>query len=417
MRITSVRAFLLSYPFDKPIRLPFFGGERTIVKRDAMFIRVDTDTGLTGYAPGPGSERAREQVERIIAPFLEGHVLNDPDALRARFLQGPGAAPDLARTYCSVEIALFDLAGKAAGVPVSELIGGRVRDRIRLYGSAGMYMSPEEYAAEASAVAALGFTAYKMRPARGPEQDVEAVRLMRESAGPDLDLMVDAHAWWRMGDHNYSLETIERVALKMARYNIAWLEEPLPPEDHAAYLRLQEKDIVPLAAGEHEPSEASFLDLITSRAVDYVQMDVCCQGGYPLGRKLFAEIARQGLRFAFHSWGTALEVVAAAHLGICWPEAVVEWLEYPCYSSPGRAGMYPFPLAAEILRDPLPIDHGDLLVARAPGLGVTVDESVIERYPWIPGPWSYFRIDSPPETRAVPSDHSIPWQGGPGTPG
>ena len=74
---------------------------------------------------------------------------------------------------------------------------------------------------------------------------------------------------------------------------------------------------------------------------------------------------------------------------------VVEWLEYPCYSSPGRAGMYPFPLAAEILKDPLELDHGDLIVPRAPGLGVTVDESVIERYPWIPGPWSYFRTDAP----------------------
>ena len=117
-------------------------------------------------------------------------------------------------------------------------------------------------------------------------------------------------------------------------------------------------------------------------------MDVCCQGGYSLGRRLFAEIARQGLRFAFHSWGTALEVMAAAHLGICWPQMVVEWLEYPCYSTPGSAGMYPFPLAAEILTQPLEIERGDLIVPRTPGLGVTVDERVIERYPWIPGPWS-----------------------------
>jgi hypothetical protein len=73
--------------------------------------------------------------------------------------------------------------------------------------------------------------------------------------------------------------------------------------------------------------------------------------------------------------------------------------------------MYPFPLAAEILKDPLQIDHGDLIVSRAPGLGVTVDESVIERYPWIPGPWSLFRTDSPAETRAVISDHSIKWEG------
>jgi L-alanine-DL-glutamate epimerase-like enolase superfamily enzyme len=148
--------------------------------------------------------------------------------------------------------------------------------------------------------------------------------------------------------------------------------------------------------------------------VDYVQMDVCCQGGYSLGRRLFAEIARQGLTFAFHSWGTALEVAAAAQLGICWPQLVVEWLEYPCYSAPGRAGMYPFPLSAEILTQPLELEHGDLIVPRTPGLGVTVDERVIERYPWIPGPWSLFRTDSPAETRAVTSDHSVQWEAGAG---
>ena len=71
--------------------------------------------------------------------------------------------------------------------------------------------------------------------------------------------------------------------------------------------------------------------------------------------------------------------------------------------------MYPFPLAAEILQDPLQIEHGDLIVPRTPGLGVSVDESVVERYPWIPGPWSYFHIASPPETRAVMSDHSVQW--------
>jgi L-alanine-DL-glutamate epimerase-like enolase superfamily enzyme len=291
------------------------------------------------------------------------------------------------------------------------LLGGRVRERIRLYGSAGMYMPPEAYAAEAKAVAELGFTAYKMRPAMGPEQDMETVRLMRDAVGPDFDLMVDAHTWWRMGDRNYSVEMVEEIARNMAQYRIAWLEEPMPPDDHEAYLKLKEKDIVPLASGEHEPNEDRYLDLILTQAVDYVQMDVCCQGGYALGRRLFAEIARQGLRFAFHSWGTALEVVAAAHLGVCWPEIVVEWLEYPCYSTPSRAGMYPFPLAAEILKEPLEIDAGDLIVPHAPGLGVEVDERAMERYPWIPGPWSFFRIDSPRETRAVMSDHSVKWDG------
>jgi L-alanine-DL-glutamate epimerase-like enolase superfamily enzyme len=412
MKITSVRSFLLSYPFPEPVRLPFYGGERTLFKRDAMLIRVETDKGLVGYAPGPGSTSAHRAIGQTIAPFLEGRALADPDALRVLFLQGPGADASLAKVYGAVEIALYDLAGKARGVPVSELLGGRVRDSIRLYGSAGMYMAPEAYAAEASAIAGLGFRGYKMRPAAGPEPDLDAVRRMRRAVGPDFDLMVDAHTWWRMGDHGYSPDTLEQLAREMAAEHIAWLEEPLPPGDHAAYLALNQKDLVPLAAGEHEPNEERYLDLILTRAVEYVQMDVCCQGGYSLGRRLFAEIARQGLRFAFHSWGTALEVVAAAQLGICWPPAVVEWLEYPCYAAPGRAGMYPFPLAAEILTEPLELERGDLVVPRAPGLGVTVDERVIERYPWIPGPWSLFRTDSPAETRAVTGDHSVPWEAG-----
>lgn len=415
MKITRVQSYLMSYPFEEPIRLAFHGGERTLLKRDAMVIKVQTAEGMVGYAPGEGSEKTHNAIQTVIAPFLEGRVLADADALRVQFMKGPGADPvrgtELMKAYCSVEIALLDLVGKAHGVPLSELIGGRVRDRIRLYGSAGMYMDPDGYAREATAIAQLGFRAYKMRPARGPEADLETVKRMREAVGPDFELMVDAHSWWRMGDSSYSLKTVERLAEAMAEYNIAWLEEPLPPDDHESYLRLKELDLVPLASGEHEPNEERYLDLILTRAVDYIQMDVCCQGGLAMGRRLFADIAREELKFAFHSWGTVLEVVAAAHLGICWPETIVEWLEYPCYSTATLKSMYPFPLAAEILTDPLQIEHGQFIVPREPGLGVKVDERVIEKYPWIPGPWSYFRTDSPPETYAVTSDHSIKWEG------
>ena len=414
MKITRVQSYLMSYPFEKPIKLPFFGGERTLIKRDAMVVKVETDLGLVGFAPAEGSEKAHRAIVEIIAPFLEGRLLVENDALRVQFLMGPGADPargaELVKVYCSVEIALLDLLGKAHNVPASELVGGRVRDRIRLYGSAGMYMTPDGYAREASAIAALGFRAYKMRPAAGPEADLLTVRKMRGAVGPDFDLMVDAHSWWRMGDKSYSRETVEQLAEGMADEGITWLEEPLPPDDHEAYLRLKEKDIVPLAAGEHEPGEERYLDLILTHAVDYVQMDVCCQGGLAMARRLFGEIAQERLRFAFHSWGTALEVIAAAHLGICWPETTVEWLEYPCYSTATLQSMYPFPLAAEILADPLPIDHGELIVSREPGLGVTVDERCFEKYPWIPGPWSFFRTDSPARTLAVTSDHSIKWE-------
>lgn len=407
MKISRVEAFLLSYPFEEPIHLVYHGGERAIFKRDAMLIRVETDRGLVGYAPGQGSEAAKSVIDNVIAPFLRGHIVAEPDALRVLFFSQLSLDSEAAKAYGAVELALYDLLGKKLGVPVSELLGGRVRDRIRLYGSAGMYMPPEGYAREAKAIAALGFRAYKMRPGAGPEQDVEAVRRVRAAVGPDMDLMVDAHTWWRMGDRSYSPETVEQVAAELAKSNIAWLEEPLPPDDHDAYRRLQELDLVPLASGEHEPSEARYMDLIFTGCVDYVQMDIICQGGFTVGRRLFAEIAREGLKFAFHSWGTALEVVAAAQLGICWPDTVVEWLEYPIYSTPDTGSMYPFPLAAEILKQPLLIDNGDLVVPAGPGFGVEVDEGVIARYPWIPGPWSSFRIESPAETWNVSGDHSV----------
>jgi L-alanine-DL-glutamate epimerase-like enolase superfamily enzyme len=104
-----------------------------------------------------------------------------------------------------------------------------------------------------------------------------------------------------------------------------------------------------------------------------------------------------------------LVVLAAAHLGICREARVVEWLERPCYANFGKPGMYPFPLAEEILAEPLTLDHGSLVVPGGPGLGIDIDESVIERYPFKKGPWSFFKLDSPPETVAVTGDHSVKW--------
>lgn len=394
----------MSFPFAEPIQLAYHGGDRRIVKRDAMLIRVETSNGLVGYAPGSATEAVRDLVATVIAPYLIGQTVADPDALRVRFASDD---PQAIKAYTMVEVALYDLVGKHRGLPLSELLGGRVRDHIRLYASAGMYQSPESYAEEAAGIQKLGFTAYKMRPGLGPLEDVRAVELMRKATGPTFDLMVDAHTWWRMGDHSYSEQTVTEVAEQMAAHEIFWLEEPLMPDKHEAYARLKAPGIVPIAGGEHEPDEAGFADLMSQGCVDYVQLDLLCQGGYSLARRVFAEVARQNLRFAFHSWGTDLELITAAQLGVCWPEDVVEWLEYPVYTTPETKSMYRFDLAREILKTPLDIERGELMVNRAPGLGVDVNESVITRYPWIPGPWSYFSLHSPAETFAVVGDHSI----------
>jgi L-alanine-DL-glutamate epimerase-like enolase superfamily enzyme len=401
MKISRVQAHLLSYPLPQPLKLTYHGGERSITKRDAMLIRVETDNGLIGYAPGEATENAKRSIDSAIGPFLETRVLSDPDVLRVHFSEGPGRDIELQRLYCAVEIALYDLVGKAKGVPVSELLGGRTRDHIRLYGSAGMYMAPEEYAQEAHAISELGFRAYKMRAGIGPEKDLETLQRMREAVGPDFDLMVDAHTWWRMGDRNYPQSAIDKLAEECGAYNVAWLEDPLPPTDREGYQRLKELDFVTVAAGVHEPDEPGYLDLISTGCVDCVQMDLVSQGGYPTTRRLLTEISRAGLKFAFHIWGTALDVVAAAQLGVCWPDQLCEWLEYPCYSSASRAGMYPFPLAAEVLKQPLQLDHGELIVPNGPGLGVEIDETVIERYPWSPGEWQFLGMESLREALAT----------------
>lgn len=403
MKITEVQSFLMSYALPEPMRMPFWGGERTIIKRDAMLIRVKTDSGLIGYAPGPAHKRAQREIHSIVRSFLLG---KDPRRWNEFKFSGD---LEITKTYRAVEIALMDLAARYEGCPLSEIIGGRKRDRIKLYGSAGMYMPPEGYAKEADIIAKMGFTAYKMRPALGPDDDLKTVELMRKTVGPNIGLMIDAHSWWRMGDKSYSVETVTDLAREIAKFNPTWLEEPLPPENHDAYRALRAKKILPIATGEHEQEEQGFYDLIDNGAADYIQMDVCCQGGFAMGRRIFAAVQRKNLRFAFHSWGTALEVLAAAHLGICWPADVVEWLEYPIYAKPNRPVMYPWPLAEEILREPFDIDHGDLIVSKSPGLGIEIDERVIEKYPFIPGPWSFFRIDSPLETVAVTGDHSVKW--------
>src|SRR5215831_18122843 len=108
MRIANVRAFLLSYPLPEPLVLSYYGGERTIIKRDAMFVRAETDAGVVGYGPGVGTPAVQKATKDVIAPFLAGRALADPDALRVHFLEGPGRDPFLAKTYCAIEIALYD---------------------------------------------------------------------------------------------------------------------------------------------------------------------------------------------------------------------------------------------------------------------------------------------------------------------
>src|SRR5436305_1756326 len=128
MKIIEVHAFLMSYPMPTEIALPFWGGVRTILKRDAMLIKISTDVGLTGYAPGPAFERANDEINTVIRRFLTG---KDPLNWKSFGFSGDS---EIMKTYHAVEVALLDLVGKYERCSISELMGGRVRSQIKLYG-------------------------------------------------------------------------------------------------------------------------------------------------------------------------------------------------------------------------------------------------------------------------------------------
>jgi L-alanine-DL-glutamate epimerase-like enolase superfamily enzyme len=259
-----------------------------------------------------------------------------------------------------------------------------------------MYKGPAACAREAKVVKGMGFNAYKMRLAGGMQQDIEAVRAVRQAVGADFHIMVEAHSWWQLGDRSYPPDSVARIATEMGYYNVTWLEDPLPPEDRTAYRQLADMRLVPLAAGERERDLSDLLSLAEGEAVDCIHTNAISQGGYQGCRRIIEVAAKHGKQFAIHCMGTRLETAIEVHLGVCYPKETVGWLEYPLFQEDGRTFTYSFPLASEILKEPLDIKNGVLLAPWGQGLGVEVNEAVVERYPYIPGPWSVMRLTTEP---------------------
>ena len=409
MKISGLQAVLLSCPMPDPVELPFHGGKRTIYKRDALYVKVTTEGGLSGYGPGAASEATAKLVNQCFPEILLGREVGDPAGFLSDALEKLGDHALAAAG--AVEVALYDLWGRAEGCSVTNFLGGRKQDTVRCYGSAGMYQTAEQYAEEAAAVCEGGYKAYKYRPALGPDEDMRTVQLMREAIGPEVGICMDAHAWWRMGDHSYGAATTEEVAHAVSDLGVTWLEEPLPVEDRDSYAELRKKQIVPVAAGEHEHDVEGFRKLIEGGCVDFAQADVSHHGGFSGLTQVMQICEREEVAFAFHNWGTALETVCDALVGACFPRSTAAWLEYPQYAHRDSRVMYPYPLSDELVPDaPIPV-AGELSLPDGPGLGITVNEAMMDKYPYRPGPWSIFELESPPTKLALSGDHALPWAG------
>ena len=414
MQITKVSGYALSSPIDPPQVRRFHGGVRRLIKRDVVLVVVETAGGGRGIATaGASSSAMREYFEGdsqgTFADVVDGTVAS---ALEGESVETVADAHELLRktdlsdrlcleAISAVDVALYDLRGREAGVPIYELLAEEYgTDPIReipLYASAGMYMEPEEYVKQARALRDLGFFGYKYRPGIGPAGDRRTIELLAEIAG-EMEIMLDVHTWWKVRD-GYDRETVRELVSFAAEHGCYWVEEPVAPDDHAGYVDLAATG-APLAGGESEPTPEALVDLGRTGAVKFLQGDVRHHCGYTGCRPAVEFCHGSDVEFIPHNFGTWVGLLANAHLVAAAPG--VSLLEYPVFEGDPLLnagdhpdpGMYPFPLAFDILDGEPSVTNGRLTVPGGPGLGIDVNLGVTEKYPFEDGPWTEFQYKS-----------------------
>lgn len=371
LKITSVTTYRLLHRLKRP-----FGVSVSVplsTTRSALLVKIETDAGLVGWGETGVISGARGTIDDQLAPLLKGQ---NPLSYRQlwRTLWGANFGNGLA--VGAVDMALNDLRGKALGLPVADLFGGRMRNHVPVYGSTMNYMDGEEpedlFPREAAARADEGFQALKMRLGRySVAREAKIAAAVREAVGPDVRLMVD-------GNGAYTLRSAVQMGRVLDELNFEFFEEPLPQSPrYAGYPELREKLPLPLAGGEVADSRIAAWDLIRRRAVDIIQPDAALCGG--IGEALFiSELAAlSGIRCIPHCWGGAISLAASVQLLSLLPE--------PHWGRPTDTPMLEFDLSenpwrTEIVQQPLQVIEGKVAVPVTPGLGIEVNEDVVRRY-------------------------------------
>jgi L-alanine-DL-glutamate epimerase-like enolase superfamily enzyme len=363
MRIDDVEVINLRFEYPPGAGFRYAGGQ--VTARVTSLIRITTDSGLVGI----GAAYSHPDLVRVIVEGnLRAHVVGrDPadidgiwDLLYGltRWYGRKGAAMT---AIGGIDIALWDLRGKAMKTPVWRLLGA-TRGAAEAYASALFWHDDTaELEREAARHRQRGFRRVKMRVGRSWDYDTEAVAAAKRGVGGDGLVHVD-------GSHRYDDETAVRYGAVLADLGAAWFEEPFPPEDLDRYVALRPRLRVPLAAGENEFGVQGFRELIRAGAIDVVQADASRTGGISEVLRI-AELARAAnLRVAPHTWSDAVAVTANAH--------VVAALEHGLTVEVDQTGS---PFIEELLTEPLRIEDGSLALSDAPGLGIELDPAALAR--------------------------------------
>jgi D-galactarolactone cycloisomerase len=373
-RITRVRSRVLDLPLPDDF-MPAWG--RNEIQRSFFMtvVEVETEGGITGVAGAEARSEAAIAIDRFVTPYLIGRDAAAPEQLTAILKDCEILGPPM---YC-IEIALWDIAGKAAGLPVYKMWGAAA-DRVPVYCATGEVRAPERRVEDCHRILDDGFKAVKLRfHSDDPRDDIRVVEAVRREFGDRLAILVDANqaglAPGFGGHRQWTFRVAIEVAIELERLGVSWLEEPLPRHDYAGLRRLRDRlGTLQLAGGENNHGIHEFKLLIDQGCYDILQPDaVLSEGIYQL-RKVAALAEAAGLHVAPHTWTHGIGLLANLHLAASIPNH--SWFEFP-HEPPG----WPASALSQMLAMKPWIDaDGCLAVPDRPGFGFELDEELIERY-------------------------------------
>ena len=379
MKVTDLQAYLLSAPLVEPVRTPLAIGEWICHKFDYLVVRIHTDQGISGHAAGTPSANLAQLINRN----LKSAVVNvDPvkiESLRKKILRRP-QFPGLAQAFGLVEAALIDLQGKIEGRSASELLGNSQTAVVPLLPRSLLFLDSSQCVEEALSMSEQGFGSYRFRLGLGWERDTETLHRLRQVLPGGCRLVADAQAWWQLGNTAYAEAEYEAWLRHLAQHAPLWLAEPFRAGDLQARHRIVTAKAVPIASGEYERDSES-LQALGESGVDILQVNVMQLGGLVSSKPLLHSLAAQGKQFVLTGATTPLEVVALAHLATGFSEKSCLGVDWPCFATAGKTSLF----AAELLKQPLPIENGCLTAPGGLGFGVEVNEAVLHRFPWKSG--------------------------------
>jgi D-galactarolactone cycloisomerase len=365
VRIRDIQTTTLRFEYPEGRGFDFAGGYCSA--RVSTLVRVFTDSdhvGLGSVYSHP--DLVRTIIEDQLKPMLVGE---DPTHIEAhwqrcysvtRWYGRKGAAVS---ALGGIDMALWDLRGKAAGQPVYQLLGAK-RHRVPAYASALLWKRDvSELREEAQRHLARGFRGMKMRLGRNYAYDSAAVRVVREAIGSENRLMIEGNA-------RYPLDQIKRLLPEYQEAGIFWLEEPFLPECPDSFRELRPHlGSIPVAAGENEFGLQGFRESMDGGVVDIVQPDACRCGGITESLRVAELAAKHGLRVAPHTWSDAIALTANMH--------VLASLDHGVTVEVDQTGN---PFIEELLSTKWKVEKGEIAMPQGPGLGISLDESVVERY-------------------------------------